>query len=222
MPAAIRQLVSDPDVFKMLSHKLGCSNIDCGDVFSFENNSLSFLSPTDLPVAVITCNIVEKSKESYGVDSTDKKASDGIVFIKQLTPNICGSIALLHALFNAESALKTSGDSFYANNLNKFKTMTPSEIGNFFNDSEEFKNMHREASSETGTEIEDSECHFVAYIPYQNSIYMMDGRLAGPVKICDSSTPKSFFNDTLEYISKKVISSCSQISALYLTASNNE
>ncbi|KAF7495332.1 Ubiquitin carboxyl-terminal hydrolase isozyme L3 [Sarcoptes scabiei] len=136
--------------------------------------------------------------------------ANGLFFMKQFIHNSCGSIALLHAYFNSISPKEFVQDSllhtFYYENCSK----DPDSIGKAFAEGEDFKKTHHEMSLlgqshvPTGDDLENIDLHFVAFVPFKNNIYELDGREDGPINH-GSTTSQTFKSDCLAIIKKYML-----------------
>jgi ubiquitin carboxyl-terminal hydrolase L3 len=101
--------------------------------------------------------------------------------MKQCAINACGTIALIHSLFNCPDIKFVEG-SFLAKKKIEWAGMGPEEIGKLFENSKELITEHKKAVEEGKTEIEDSTAsHFIAFVNVQGVLLEFDGYKSQPV-----------------------------------------
>ena len=156
-------------------------NLEFIDLYSFDpSTAIEFGIPTDQCKGMILLFPLP-SDDAISIKSCPSMAHEEAVFIKQTIENSCCLMALLHLLLNLE----------------KSSSSLPHKI---IEESDELKKIHEEFAQIGGSpvpEISDKvPFHFVSIIPNANeksSIYLMDGRLSGPIKFDIKNDDGDFF-----------------------------
>ena len=120
-------------------------------------------------------------------DKAEERAIDnsaGPKFIQQTIENSCCLMALLHLLLNnSHELLKNESDL-----PEIMKVLQSKSEGNelLIENSVELKEIHESIAKAGGTDVssleDDVPFHFVALIPFNNAIWLMDGRRSGPIE----------------------------------------
>ncbi|MEN2499338.1 MAG: Ubiquitin carboxyl-terminal hydrolase isozyme L3 [Marteilia pararefringens] len=207
----IKQLLCDPEVFYLFSQSLGVKNVAFNHLVSFDPQFLA-LPPNSKPLSITLCSLID----SKNVDDTNKYDRDSsLLFIKQITTDICGTVALLHSLMNSYPLLDLEAQSILHEIYSKFLDCPdPLEIGKFIDKNEKLLDNHNTHASALYETIGGSENHFVSYIYHNNSVYEMDGRKEAPYRIISDCPQEFFFERTCEYLSS-TLDACTQASAIY-------
>ena len=176
-------------------------NLEFIDLYSFDpSTAIEFGIPTDQCKGMILLFPLP-SDDAISIKSCPSMAHEEAVFIKQTIENSCCLMALLHLLLNNPNDLldlnKTPETIISLLNLEKSSSSLPHKI---IEESDELKKIHEEFAQIGGSpvpEISDKvPFHFVSISPNANeksSIYLMDGRLSGPIKFDIKNDDGDFF-----------------------------
>ena len=126
-------------------------------------------------------------------------------YLKQFTPNACGSIAYLHVVLNSLKKVKINKNSFLENFTAETKNMNAQDAGKFLDGSNDFQKLHKTGSNiHDNSNIGDSDVnHFVAYTNVNSKTYLLDGRAKGPVSV-EECPESSFLNSALKHLSANI------------------
>ena len=178
---------SDPAVFTELIENFGVKDVAVEEIYTME----------EIPMDKKNHGFVflfKYQRDDYQADNRPVASEDetaGLFFAKQTIQNACATQAILSVLFNSPGVdLGTS--------LSEFKEFTaefdPESRGLSIGNSDTIRNAHNsfarpevfvsddEKYSKKGGKGEDV-YHFIAYIPYNGSVYELDGLKPGPIKL---------------------------------------
>lgn len=204
-------LESDPAIITQYVQALGLSpSLAFYDVYSiFDPDLLSFVPR---PVhALLLVFPVTSTYEKYRVEQDRGKDlylgelhHDGdIVWFRQTIGNACGTMGVLHAVYNGEVprhlgskqscfCLIVEPDTPLAKLLERAKTMNTVERAELLENSEDLEAAHtsfsQQGQSRAPSADESVETHYVALVRHVNpktgklTIYELDGRRLGPVE----------------------------------------
>jgi ubiquitin carboxyl-terminal hydrolase L5 len=190
---------SDPGVFHALLQAWGVKGLTVEELWSLEPEAFAPLKPVhglfflfkwqkwEAPVAA-----------AAGGGGDAPTAADDVVFIQQVVPNACCSIALLHVLLNSGHADVAPGPV-----LSDFRDFTAGfdaatrglALGecepirashNSFARPEPFVHEERRARDD-----DDEVYHFIAYVPVGGAVYELDGLAPAPVRLGDVPPPSA-------------------------------
>mmetsp|Transcript_30777 Transcript_30777/g.35097 ORF Transcript_30777/g.35097 Transcript_30777/m.35097 type:complete len:310 (-) Transcript_30777:162-1091(-) len=182
---------SDPGVFTELLENIGVKGVELEELWTLDNDSLAQLDPV--------FGLIFLFKWTPGTDTslgrrtpltTDETPPD-LFFARQVTTNACATQAILSIIFNAEHQGVDLGST-----LSEFKSFTtsfpPDLKGEAIGASAELQQVHNsfarkdsflhEGRQHIPTGDEDI-FHFVAYLPFGNKVYELDGLQNGPILI---------------------------------------
>ncbi|XP_072171634.1 ubiquitin carboxyl-terminal hydrolase isozyme L3-like [Diadema setosum] len=181
-------LESNPQVMSKFMHRIGMSDQwQFIDVIGLDDDLLMILPQ---PVVALVLLFPYNDKTKAFTETEEKKiledgqtVSDKLYYMKQTISNACGTIGLLHAVFNntqtvsLESTLKEFRD--------ETKDMTPEERGKKLESSETISQAHEVSAQEGQTEPpapEENVClHFIALVEKEGCVYELDGRKKFPI-----------------------------------------
>lgn len=175
---------SDPAVFTELLEAAGVKGLQLEELYDLGDESI--------PADVFGLFFLFKWQKGRSEAPPDADGADGPIFLQQVIPNACGTIALLHVLLNCPGL--DIGDVL--TNFRDFVRFLPPEdrgtalascdpiriAHNSFARPEPFVSDEREAGDD------DDAFHFVAYTAIGESVYEFDGLQAGP-KLLGKTTP---------------------------------
>lgn len=159
------------------------------DLFSFDPSiAVDFGVPVDkFKGMILLFPLPENDKEEPARKLDYSNLSGEPKFIKQTIGNSCSLMALLHLLLNNPSELLNQSELPQI-----IKTLLSSSIGNEtqIETSSELKQIHDEIAKTGGTDVPDINdnvlFHYVALIPFNGSIWLMDGRRSGPIEFMNT------------------------------------
>ncbi|PVU91891.1 hypothetical protein BB559_003938 [Furculomyces boomerangus] len=181
---------SDPGVFTELISNMGVQGIQVEELWSLDTD----FSELGTVYGIIFLFKWEANQSSNSSDSQRNNLSNNdlpedLIFMKQIVNNACATQAILSILLNNnEINLGPELDNF----KDFIKSLTPELRGMVLSNSETIRSVHnsfaRQAliinESVSSNESEDL-FHFVSYIPFNNSVYKLDGLQHGPIRIND-------------------------------------
>jgi ubiquitin carboxyl-terminal hydrolase L3 len=183
-------LESNPDVINKYLKKLGISsNVQCADVIGFDPELLAMIP--NKTVAMLLLFPASTKYEALAKEQNDKlvgenyKAEANVYFIKQNISNACGTIAMIHALANNESAVNF-GDGCWKRFYEKSKNASPEEKAKMLEEDSDMMRAHESCAEEGDTAAPPRDArvdyHFIALVNKNNALYELDGRKTFPIK----------------------------------------
>lgn len=153
---------------------------------------------------------INPSQETFRKEEEERIAKDGqqlpqdLFYMKQFAENACGTIGCFHILGNLEGEFKKliQPESQLAKFYKKVEGKTAQEAGNIFENDEELKEKHVQATSEGQTNVNDhlGTCnHFIAFVLRDGNIIEFDGRKARPINH-GPSTREAFLPDVCRVV----------------------
>ena len=204
-------LESNPALMNSYVRELGfnTSLYEFVDVYSTEEWALAMIPH---PVAaVIMLYPLTKVQEQYRREekAVPTEGDQKVWFIKQRIGNACGTIGLLHSLFNVPEGIRSASiapDSW----LSKFYGVCPAglsavEKAERLEADDTIETLHDNATSNAsnqtarGDRDDDVITHFVAFVHVGGGLYELDGRKEGPVHH-GSSSETSVLQDSCKII----------------------
>ncbi|XP_051912522.1 ubiquitin carboxyl-terminal hydrolase-like [Hippocampus zosterae] len=175
-----KPLESSPDTFTPFARTLGMAPaLAFHDLCALEPWALDMLPAP--PLAVVLLFPYTQAHLQFVEEQavTLPPAPPGLFYMRQNVKNACGTIAILHALFNLASsgAEVFEPGSVLATRFEKWKGLTPEEIGSQFRADEELEKLHREAVCGGKTDAEAPvDSHFIALVEAGGQLVELDGR----------------------------------------------
>jgi len=190
-------LESNPDVMNSLLHSLGVpKKWGVVDVYGLDSELLAIVPQPVLSVILLfpcTGKKDDSVETQTPTSTTDKKhdevidqpaASKNVWFMKQLVANACGTVALIHSVFNNLDSIELDTGC-----LKKFyedcKGLCPEDAGRKLLECEDIATVHEDISKEGQTEAPNPtdrvDYHFIAFIEKGGHLYELDGRHAAAV-----------------------------------------
>ncbi|XP_011178485.1 ubiquitin carboxyl-terminal hydrolase [Zeugodacus cucurbitae] len=187
MPAWL-PLESNPDVLTKYIHKLGVSNEwSITDVVSLEPEMLEWIPQ---PVkAIILLFPISDNYEKHRAQEHEHLAADpgtfpdDLFYMRQLTSNACGTVAIIHSVANNKSI--SLCDGILKHFLESAKNLTPEERGKALENDKSFTEGHYELANEGQTVANPDEKvnhHFISLVNQGGTLYELDGRKQFPIK----------------------------------------
>ncbi|GLH06063.1 Ubiquitin carboxyl-terminal hydrolase [Gryllus bimaculatus] len=203
-------LESNPDVMNKFLYKLGMPNkYHVVDVCGLDPELLA-----TVPKPVLSIVLLFPFSDKYTEDNTKQEdeikkkgqiVTEKIFYMKQVEPNACGTIALVHSVANNLDKI-----DLQEGHLKKFidatKNLNPDEKGKSLEKADGIISAHKEAALEGQTApTEEVKYHFITFVHRDGHLYELDGRKSFPVNLGES-TNDSFLEDAArvckEYMSK--------------------
>jgi ubiquitin carboxyl-terminal hydrolase L3 len=212
-------LESNPQLINAYIQKLGfdTSLYEFIDVFSTEDWALDMI-PQPIAAVLMLYPLTEAHQETSNTstkDDTTKEApppqDSSVWFIKQRIGNACGTIALLHALFNIPESLRIS--NFRPNSYLQTFSDDCSLLLDPIAKAERLENdpfvaqLHDDATSSSvnatdrGHLDDDIVTHFIALVHVGGRLYELDGRKEGPIDH-GPTTPQTLLKDSTVVVKK--------------------
>ncbi|GLV38493.1 Ubiquitin carboxy-terminal hydrolase [Carabus blaptoides fortunei] len=182
-------LESNPEIMNKYLHKLGVpEKWNMVDVYGLDSESLAWVSRPVLSVILLfpcTDQYYEyRDKQAAEIKASGQSISPDVFYMKQVVPNACGTVALIHSVANSNDAIQL-GDGHLKQFLDDCKTMSPDDRGDFLQKADNIINAHKEIAQEGQTEAPDPDCpvnhHFVAFVHVDGNLYELDGRKEFPI-----------------------------------------
>lgn len=220
-------LQSDSYVMNALVEKMGfdTSLYEFTDIWSIEPDEIENV-PKPVSAVMMLYNVTEVQKQ-YHQNEKVTPTHNNIWFIQDRIEFACGSIGLLHALFNAPEGVRTSAirpnswlHSFYDNCP---VAMHPYAKADAFEGDSTIKMLHNKAASNmeecpvtqstagkdeqlTGHTVSESKTdeiigHFITMVHVNGGLYELDGRRDGPVRHGDT-TQVTLLEDACKVVKK--------------------
>ncbi|XP_026287977.1 ubiquitin carboxyl-terminal hydrolase isoform X1 [Frankliniella occidentalis] len=199
---AWQPLESNPEVMTKYIQRAGVSDdIQVVDVFGLDPDILAIVpQPTYSLILLFPCSdIYEKFKadEEEMLKDKDQKIPSSTFFMKQITPNACGTIALVHGILNNLDEIKLK-DGILKDFIEKAASLSPLERGDLLDKMGSIIDLHKEVAAEGQTEAPPAEekiiHHFVAFVHKEGNLLELDGRKFGPINH-GPTTPETFLAD---------------------------
>jgi len=225
MPQKWVPLESDPAILTQYSQALGLPpSLAFHDVYSISDPDL--LSFVPRPVhALLLVFPVTNTYEDYRMQQDKGKdlfmgedpVSGDIVWFRQTIGNACGTMGVIHSVFNGEVAaqlgtlyfealLTVEPKSPFANILEKAKPLNTPDRASLLENSSELESAHTSFSQQGQTAApsaeESVETHYVALVKHVNPktgktmLYELDGRRMGPVERVELPTGEDLLGPT--------------------------
>ena len=181
-------LESNPDVLTKYIHKLGVSSdFSLTDVIGLEPEMLEWIPQPVKSIILLfpTSEAYEKhrSEEHERLVADPEKYPEDLYFMRQLTHNACGTVALIHSVANNKDI--TLSDGVLKNFLESSQDLTPEERGKALENDEYFTADHQALAQEGQTVAgleEKVYHHFISLINKNGVLYELDGRKSFPIK----------------------------------------
>eukprot|EP00922_Rhytidocystis_sp_ex-Travisia-forbesii_P013095 GHVS01019626.1.p1 GENE.GHVS01019626.1~~GHVS01019626.1.p1 ORF type:complete len:234 (-),score=37.81 GHVS01019626.1:231-932(-) len=181
-------LEANPEVMSKYVQTLGGPpHIQFTDVIGCDEAALEMV-PTPVYGLVLLFPL-NKEMEKAAVEEEAKKiaqvVSEKVWFTKQTIDNACGTIGLLHSIYNIQDKAPFQKGHFFSNFFDEVKTKNPEERGKALESNSEIEKAHtcaeREGQSHVPTPDEKVDTHFIALVEVDGSLYELDGRKKFPI-----------------------------------------
>ncbi|KAG5502747.1 hypothetical protein JKF63_04514 [Porcisia hertigi] len=188
-------LESNPDVMNGYIHTLGLKNplVQFVDVYGLSDELLSMV-PTPVhafllvyPICEATEKRIAELQDAQQDEVAEIRKAHPFFFTRQLVPNACGTIAILHSLMNNRDKLgEILPGSVLDDAVEKEEVAAadPKVIGALIAGDEKIATAHAAAALEGATENQDIHAninlHFVCFIHAGGRCIELDGRKENP------------------------------------------
>jgi len=200
-------LECNPEAFTKFTRLLGCPDGEWVDVFSLDDDFLSFL-PQPVSAIIMLFPINERYDKTWREQDAQTKAArdkgqgldldKDIFHMRQLVGNACGTVALLHALGNVSDRLTLEEGSILREFIQSTKDSTSYERGVALQTFPRMEAVHEEAALAGTTAIPERgarlDNHFVCFVHKNGELLELDGRRDFPIKRGPSSE-ETFLED---------------------------
>ncbi|XP_030384247.1 ubiquitin carboxyl-terminal hydrolase [Scaptodrosophila lebanonensis] len=183
-------LESNPEVLTKYIHKLGVSPAwSLSDVIGLDDEMLEWI-PRPAKALILLFPItdtyekhrLEEHERIKMTAETEKHPAD-LFYMRQITHNACGTVALIHSVANNKDVDIANG--VLKNFLKKAQTLSPEERGEALEKDEDFTAGHQELAQEGQTNADDhmkTIHHFIAFVNKDGLLYELDGRKSFPIQ----------------------------------------
>lgn len=195
---------SDPAVFTELLENIGVKGVNVEEVYSLDDDA--YLRELGTIYGFIFLFRYTKNTESR---NTLVDFDPELFYARQLVTNACGTQALLSVVLNVPEL--QMGDE-----LKDFKDFTmnldPESRGYALGESELLRKNHnmfakpepfiyqQTRKAKDGDDV----FHFIAYVPFKNQVYELDGVEQGPILLGDTSADKTWIDIAKQEINKRI------------------
>ncbi|OMJ12476.1 Ubiquitin carboxyl-terminal hydrolase isozyme L5 [Smittium culicis] len=206
---------SDPGVFTELIGNMGVKGVQVEEIYTLDDD----FSTLDQVYGIVFLFKWENNKQSSEISNSyeDRSDSNQPIFIKQIVQNACATQALLSILLNHDQI--ELGPEL-ANLKDFMQQLDPHSRGLVLSNSEVIRQVHNSFARQQLIEKDNDDhsddskdndlFHFVAYIPFNNLTYKLDGLSNGPILVSDpnrsADLPLGWINDALFDIKHKISS----------------
>lgn len=201
---------NDPLVLTKYTKSLGVKseNAQFVDVYGFSDDLLPFLArPVNAFLLVFS---ISKESELHSTQLIEEQnaereaflAEHNVIFMKQTTPNACGTVALLHALMNNRDMLDIEPNSMLTSvidTLNGVNGLSQEPI------EKQLTDLHEEAASAGSLPTAINPLlHFTCYVHCGGRCVELDGRQKCPILHNKADTNEEFIRAAGHAIESKM------------------
>lgn len=182
-------LESNPEVINEYARTLGVDTSvhSFHDVYSVEDWALAMVPRPVVSVLLVfpldAAAESHRTEECANIKRNGQHISSALYYTKQTVSNACGTVAVLHAIANAQTQVQIAPDSFMDRFLATTSAMSADERAAYFYDNEEIERLHKTASvqGQTSTDQIAVDTHFVTFSHVDGNMYELDGRKEFPI-----------------------------------------
>lgn len=113
------------------------------------------------------------------------KVPANLFYMRQYVHNSCGTMSLIHSIFNNLNSVELKEGSVIKNFYEKVKDLTPEERGKLLEHDKAFIDVHQDLANEGQTAAPSSEApinnHFIAFVNVGGELFELDGRKNFPI-----------------------------------------
>ncbi|KAL2917393.1 ubiquitinyl hydrolase 1 [Polyrhizophydium stewartii] len=164
------------------------------DVYGLDEGLLMMI-PRPVKAVVLLFPYTDKYQD-FKRDEQARIAADGqtlspnVFFVRQTIRNACGTIGLMHAFGNNESALDLANGPL-KRILDRARERSPEERASVLEADEDLAAIHKQSSLEGQTAAPDAEdeslLHFICFVAVDGHVYELDGNKPFPINHGPSS-----------------------------------
>lgn len=217
-PSMLIPLESNPEAFNTYLSKLGLSRpkLQFTDVFGISPELLDMVpQPVAAillvyPITSVTEQVMRQRSEQQRAEAARFCSKHGVYYTKQTITNMCGTVAILHAVLNnlhligklkSSSCLSALRDSMAGQTAEQCARILETEqtLTEAHTDIAESENLNSSQEVNMSTSL-----HFVCFIHAGERCVELDGRLCGPVLHGACSTNKEFLNAVADVIAERM------------------
>ncbi|KAL3436144.1 ubiquitin carboxyl-terminal hydrolase [Aspergillus tetrazonus] len=188
-----RMLENNPDVMNQLATKLGLSSeLQFYDVYSLNEPEQLAHVPRPAFALLVVIPLTPAWDESRKAEDADKEPYTGsgpdepIIWFKQTIGHACGSIGLLHSLFNGPAVDFIKPDSDLAAIRSNAIPLNMAERAELLYNNGPFELAHKSVEqagdSFAGPTSERDGGHFVAFVKSGGKLWELEGSRKGPLE----------------------------------------
>jgi len=177
---AVNAIESNPDVMNTLLASIGVpETFKIHDVLGTEETDVADL-PGQLKALLLLMPKDDFYKAALAEKGSDSEAP-GVIFIQQTKENMCGTIALIHAVINGIENLELA-DSSLKSFFDEVKDLGPEERGNKLAENEAIMAAHNEAAAGGQSNLLPGEAghHMVCFVKVSDQVYDLDSLASAP------------------------------------------
>jgi len=193
-------LESDPVILTQYTQRLGLSpSLAFHDVYSISDPDLLSFVPRPahalvlcFPVTDVYENYREEQDKGKELDMGEHPVDGDVVWFRQTIGNACGTMGVIHSVFNGEVPSHLEPNTPLSDILQKAKTLNPQQRTKLLENSDELDAAHTSFAQQGQTKapgLDDFvENHYVALVKHVNPktkktmLYELDGCRKGPVE----------------------------------------
>mmetsp|Transcript_33919 Transcript_33919/g.61235 ORF Transcript_33919/g.61235 Transcript_33919/m.61235 type:complete len:234 (-) Transcript_33919:288-989(-) len=185
-------LESNPDVLMSYANNLGLRGAGFYDVFGLDEELLAMVPPKVF--GLILCYPITPETEKANEEEDAKQRAQSIdtsktYFLKQSIGNACGTIAVLHSIYNNLGRIQLEPGSFLDRFLKASRDLSPDARAELLAcppaDLDDLSRAHAIAAGEGDSTVpsatDDINLHFVAFVEVDGKLWQFDGRRGAPV-----------------------------------------
>ncbi|KAL6072363.1 Ubiquitin carboxyl-terminal hydrolase isozyme L3 [Balamuthia mandrillaris] len=200
-------LESNPDVMNSFIHKAGVSKEwGFGDCYGTDPELLAMVPQPCLAVLLLYPSLVNekelKRQQKEKIEKEGQVVSPKVYYMKQLVGNACGTIAVIHAIYNNLQHIQLE-EGFIKGFYEKTKDMEPLPRGEALGEDTALEEVHAEVAESGQTEAPTAQTsvdyHFICFTAVDGHLYELDGGKAFPINH-GPTTSESFLSDAVNYI----------------------
>lgn len=148
--------------------------------------------------SIVDISAAYRKKESEALSASPPATPEKLFYMKQYVKNACGTMALIHAIFNNLDTIELKEGSVIKNFYEKTKDLTPEERGKMLETADDFIKVHEALANEgqTAPPAADDKInhHFMALVNVGNELFELDGSKSFPISH-GATNDDTFLND---------------------------
>ena len=201
-------LESDPEIFSKY-----CKSLGLPSEYQFsELLTLDYEGVQEIPNKVYGVVMAyESGNVPFQHDSTKFRDGSFVNFYMKQTnilDNACGIIACIHTIGNNIDTVTLSPDSILSKFYDTGKNKTPQERATILEGSNDFKTVHSLfailGQSDLCSNQDEVKTHFVSFVVFNNSLYLLDGCMEAPYLIKEYVTHHTILDETIAEIKSRL------------------